>query len=319
MSTSHWFASFVGCVVMVAAVTTDAVAQQQDGSQPVAAAFRLDKAASLSSGSTAASNARRFGRHTRVLSRTTTRTVSHSNGNIQEDSLSLRQSIDAFTSLEDGQPGTPGEWELEFNLGSTTTSNESDPITLETAFEYTLDGSDFLRNMQLSLEVPVEMGNGEVDGNGDIEFEWQQRWIAEDGAFPTLATLVEVRVPSGFQSSGVDVGLTGIVAKEWGAGTFYFNGLIESANGDNEEDLRNLQWSFRTGYKWRFDERTALIFDYIHRSSEERGDPDANLLELSGEYHVNDHLIIGPGIQVGLDGKEETPNFGAGVRVTLEF
>jgi len=235
------------------------------------------------------------------------------------DDVAKRQSVDAFTSLEDGQPGEPGEWELEFNLGSITTSDESDPITLETELQYTFDGGDFLRNMQLSLEVPVVMGNGDVDGNADVEMKWQQRWVVEHDLVPTLATLVEVRVPTGFQSEGVDVGVTGIVAKDWGPGTIYLNALIESANGDNVEDVRDLQWAFRTGYKWRFDERTAFIFDYVHRSSEEHGDSNSDLIELAGEFHVDDHLTIGPGIMIGIDDKDETPNFGAGVRVVYGF
>ncbi|MBN2563949.1 MAG: hypothetical protein JXQ75_23790 [Phycisphaerae bacterium] len=236
-----------------------------------------------------------------------------------EDDVAARQSIDSFTSLEDGQPGDPGKFELEFMLEWETISGEHDPITLETELEYTPDGSDFLQNMQLILGVPVEMGLGGVDGNADLEFGWQQRWVREDGMMPTLATLAEIRIPSGYHSSGVDGTLTGIVAKDVGPGTAYLNGFVKTANGDNVEDVRHFQWGVVTGYKWRIDERFALIGDYVCKSSEEDGHANVNLLELSGEYKVNEHLTVGPGIVIGLDDNEETPNFGAGLRATISF
>jgi len=169
------------------------------------------------------------------------------------------------------------------------------------------------------LVTPVEMGLGGVEGNADLEFGWQQRWVAENGMMPTLATLAEIRIPSGYHSSGIDGTLTGIIAKDVGPGTVYLNGFIKTANGDNIEDLRHFQWGAATGYRWRVNDQVALIGGYTIKSSEEVGHGNINLLEFSGEYHVNEHLIIGPGIFIGLDDNEETPNFGAGIRVTIPF
>lgn len=236
-----------------------------------------------------------------------------------EDAVAARQSVDAFNSLEDGQPGAPGQLELEFNVGWQTTSDESDPVTFETELQYTLDGNAFLRNTQLILGVPLELGNGDIDGNADLRFGWQQRWIKEEGLIPTVATLAEVRVPSGDDSSGVDGTLTGILAKDLGPGTLYFNAFGKTVNGDNIENRRDFQWGFRTGYKWRLNDDFALIGDYLLQSSEQRGHRDVNALEFSGEYRVNENLTIGPGILIGLDDSDETPNFGAGVRFLISF
>lgn len=236
-----------------------------------------------------------------------------------EDDVAARQSVDAFISLEDGQPGDPGELELKLNLGWQTTSGEHDPITLLTELQYTPDGNDFLRNMQLILGVPVVMGLGAVDGNADIEFGWQQRWITEEGAMPSISTLAEIRIPSGYHSSGVDGALTGIVAKDLGPGTMYVNGFVKTANGNNIEDLRHFQWGASAGYKWRVNDQFALIGDYAIKSSEQEGHADINVLEFAGQYEVNEHLTIGPGIVIGLDDNDETPNFGAGVTATVSF
>lgn len=240
-------------------------------------------------------------------------------GSGAEDVLTEHQSVDAFNSLEDGQPGPPGTLELQLQTGWKTTSGGHDPVSQLTELQYNPNGSEFLRNLQLILGVPVEMGLGGVDGNADVELGWQQRWVRDNGAIPTLATLAEVRLPTGYDSSGVDGKLTGIVAKECGPGTLFLNGFVKTANGDNVEDLRHFQWGFRTGYKWRITEALAFIADYLNESSEEEGHANINALELSSMYHVNEHLTVGPGIIIGLDDNEETPNFGAGVRLQLSF
>ena len=236
-----------------------------------------------------------------------------------EDAVAERQSVDAFNSLEDGQPGVPGGFELEADFGWQTTSGEHDAFSLTPELELTLDGCEFLRNTQLILGVPLDFGLGRVEGNGDVEFGWQQRWVAEEGLMPTLATLAEVRLPSGYHSAGVDGTLTGIVAKDCGPGTLYFNAFAKTANGDNVEDLRHFQWGLRAGYKWRITDELALIADYLHEVSEQETHGDVNLLEVSGEWHVTKDLTIGPGIFVGLDDNEETPNLGAGVHLTWSF
>ena len=231
-----------------------------------------------------------------------------------EDDVAERQSVDTWSTLEDGQPGAPGELEIHLASGWQTRSGEHDPVFLEPELEYTLDGSEFLRNTQLILGVPLTLGFGDYVGNGDIEFGWQQRWVKEEGMMPTLATLAEMRIPSGYEGSGVDGKLTGIVAKDIGPGTAYFNAFIITANGHEVEDVRHFQWGGRVGYKWRITDAFSFITDYVHQSSEEMGHANSNTLELSSEYKFNEHLSIGPGIVIGLDRNEETPYFGAGIR-----
>jgi hypothetical protein len=236
-----------------------------------------------------------------------------------EDEVAERQSVDTYSSLEDGQPGTPGGFEIELSSGWTKFRHESESIEFEPEIEYTLDGSDFLRNAQLQLAAPLDLGEGDVQGNGDITFGWQQRWVAENGSMPTLATLAQVRAPSGNDSSGVDGTLTGIVAKDLGPGTAIFNAWVKTANGHNIEDVRHFQWGFRAGYKWRVTDNWSVVGDYVHQSSEETGHANINALELSTQYKVNEHLTIGPGIIVGLDNHEETPEFGAGLKAEVSF
>lgn len=238
---------------------------------------------------------------------------------VSEDAMTEEQSLDSYCSLEDGQPGEPGHFELKTDIGWQTKSGEHDPVLLTPELTYTFDGSEFLRNMELGLSVPMELGLGGEPGNGDVEIAWLQRWVREDGMMPTISTVAEIRVPSGYHSSGVDGTLTGVIAKNLGPGTMFLNGFIKTANGHNIDDLRHFQWGARAGYKWQVRDDLAFIVDYVNQSSEEEGNANSNLLELSSEWRVNEHLTIGPGIVIGLDDNEETPNLGAGVHVGWSF
>jgi hypothetical protein len=236
-----------------------------------------------------------------------------------EDDVAERQSFDTYSTLEDGQPGAPGELEIHMVSGWQTRSGEHDPVFLTPQLEYTLNGSEFLRNTQLNLGVPLTLGFGDYVGNGDTTFGWQQRWVKEDCNMPTLSTLAEMRIPTGYEGSGVDGKFTGIVAKDLGPGTAYLNAFVITANGHEVDDLRHFQWGGRVGYKWRISECFALIGDYVHQSSEETGHANSNTLELSTEYKISENLSVGPGIVIGLDRNEETPYFGAGLRAVYSI
>lgn len=254
-----------------------------------------------------------------------------------EDAMEDIQSFNTWTSLEDGQPGQRGELQFNYFNGWETSSGESDPWNMLMEIEYSPNSHGkcwFLDNAKFGIDVPLELMNGGVDGNGDIEVFWKQRLLREQEGewWPTISLENEIRLPSGYHSSGVDYFAEGVIAKNVGPGTAVFNAFLKSANGhnnlestswwerslcddDSDESLRHFQWGFRLGYKWRINEKVALIADYVNQSSELEGDPNQNIGEVSAEFRLSDHLTIGPGIMFGLDGHEETPNFGAGVLV----
>lgn len=253
---------------------------------------------------------------------------------LAEDPVTRRQSVDTFTTLEDGQPGAPGEIQMQLDAGWETRSGQPDEFTLRPELQWTPANGEFWRNLQLTLAVPMDLGNGAVDGNADLEFGWQQRWVKEEGLMPTLATLAEMRIPSGYHSAGVDGRLTGVVAKDFGPGTLYLNVWMETVNGNNfdigeettflgitreGEGIRHFRWGSRLGYKWRINDTFSLVGDIRNESSEQKGVGDIDAIDLSAEWHVTEQLTIGPGIIIGLDGHDETPKFGAGVRFVYAF
>jgi hypothetical protein len=252
-----------------------------------------------------------------------------------EDKMEDLQSFNTYTSLEDGQPGQRGELQINYSNGWQTQSHESDPWLMNMEVEYSpcAKGCWFLNNAKFGIDMPLELGNGGVEGNGDIDLFWKQRIVEETECnwWPTFTIENSMRIPTGYDSSGVDWTLMGVVAKQAGCGTAVFNAWLKSANGDNnleksswwerssreddDDSLRHFQWGFRAGYKWRINECFALIPAYVHQCSELEGDHNQNIGEVSAEWRVNKCLTVGPGIMFGLDGQDETPNFGAGVLV----
>lgn len=271
----------------------------------------------------------------------------------EDDDVAGRQAVDAFISIEDGQPGGPGEWELAIEFGwekarhvrepeeegsvsyrmeteptmprpietEETEAEDEDRNAYEAEYElkYTGKGSHFRENMKLSLTQGAELGKGLIDGNGDAELNWQQRWATESGRRPTLATLLTLRLPTGLGATGVDLTLTGILDKDLGPGTFYFSAWGTLADDERNEGIREFQWGAQAGYKWRVLDRFALYANYVYKSSEDRGGDKSNILELAAQYEVNERLILGPGILIGLDDHDETPEFGAGLKMTIPF
>ena len=243
-----------------------------------------------------------------------------------KDEVALRQEMDTFSSLEDGQPAGPGDWEMQLQGGWGTWSHTGhhDPVLLEPGLKYTPHrygptGAHFLENMQLRMRMPFVLGTGDVAQNGDLYFGWQQRWIKECGWCPTVSTLAEMRMPTRDHSNGVDGTFTGILAKSVGPGTAYFNGWVRTANGEGIEDVRHFQWGLRGGYKLPINDWASLVAVYSHSSSVVEGDANLNVLELGACFRTEHRLAFGPGIFVGMDDNAETPNFGAGFRLIYLF
>jgi hypothetical protein len=180
-------------------------------------------------------------------------------------------------------------------------------------------GPEWLRNMELQLSLPLELGDGDVEGNGDLEFGILYRFIREDGWVPTVALLSTMRIPSGYRSGGVDGTFTGIVSHTLGPGVLYLNGTVATLNNNIEAYERHFQWSIVPGYKLPVADGFALIFDYVNQSSPWKGVGNQNLLEMAAEINLADGLTLGPGVQIGLDGRDGTQNLGAGVVLEYEF
>jgi hypothetical protein len=236
-----------------------------------------------------------------------------------EVAMEEMQKIDAYITLEDPQPEPEGTWSIEFSSGWDTRSDCGDEWNMEAELEFNPRNPECLKPMELSLSVPLVLGEGAEEGNGDLEFGILYKFWQEEDWIPTFALRSKMRIPSGYQSDGVDGEFTGILAHTLGPGVFFLNGTVATLNGNLDDDDRHFQWSIVPGYKLPVCDYCSLIFDYVHRSNAKEGGSNQHIFEMAAQMDVAKGVTFGPGIQVGLDGREDTPNFGAGFMLEYVF
>ena len=234
-----------------------------------------------------------------------------------------REVSDFFNIREANPQVDQCEWEFESVAEWFTHSGEHDEVGLEQSLKYGITDDLFVE-----LEVTEsKLGEGANQGNGDIVLLLFNRFVRETECLPALAALLEVRLPTGDGSSGVDGRLNGLVTKSLTERfRAHFEGFVETANGDpNAEtgDRRHFQWGMGPGFDYAFDESTLALINYLNRSSEENGQHNNNLLELGVVreiYHVGDiHQHVKFALDIGLDGQEDTPNLGAKILYSIDF
>ena len=171
-----------------------------------------------------------------------------------------------------------------------------------------------MENIEFILESEIELGDGGVAGNADITaFGFHTRFWKEDGWLPAVAMPNLIRVPNGSHSSGVDYTARLLVTKSIIPGKFRFhlNPFLKSVNGHNEADARRFQWGTAVGVDYRCTKDFVIIFDYLHRSSDEDHQRNNHALEFGFDWKLAEHHYVAFGTEVGLDGDGYGTNFGA--------
>jgi hypothetical protein len=272
----------------------------------------------------------------------------------KEDSVTLLQSCDAFNSLEDGQPTPPGF--LEFRMLPTYAYSRAENVIagIEPELEFTPSSRfKMIENSQLLASFFLEHDG--TDNSGQLNLGWNQRWVTDGGRGkfkPTLATLVEVNFPlPGLRTTpafingskaGNFVKITAVYAKFLGPGSIYLNfsareqfGSVTTDSTLNEQGVlvdgdhwTHYLFGFRVGYNWVIKRDVLnLIVDYNHETNEFQTQPHAlpsefhlpyNTVEASVEWVVSKHLTLGPGLEFGIDQRDETPVYGFGCLLLFE-
>ncbi|MFQ5500948.1 MAG: hypothetical protein ACE5EQ_01455 [Phycisphaerae bacterium] len=227
---------------------------------------------------------------------------------------------DFFNIREANANVIQGEWEFELEGEWVTDSaGGDDDLTFTPNIKYGITDDMFVE-----LEVlPLSLGDGSDQGNGDLSVQLFNQFLHETDTLPAFGAWVEMRIPTGEGSSGVDAeihfNLTKTLVQNFRA---HFEGFVETANGgrgDEEDNRRNFQWGLGPGFDYQFDEKTIAALNYLHRSSEERGRPNQNILEFGvvRELTPSQHLKFA--VDLGLDGHEETPNVAAKILWSIEW
>lgn len=183
-------------------------------------------------------------------------------------------------------------------------------------------------NHHISLAVPVQLFDGSVEGNANLEFGWQWRLWDEQDWVPAFALHNELFIPSGDGGSGVDWRLTGLITKSltsrW---RVHANPFLMVNSGDSPwptdrrcpGDLRDFRWGFVTGTEYLLTDQLSILADYVHEASEYYGHRNQHYVEVGTQWAISERHGLGFGTRWTLDGDRQDDNFGAALTYSYTF
>ena len=171
----------------------------------------------------------------------------------------------------------------------------------------------------ITLETTsVDLGDGGTAGNGDIRLGWHWQLLKEEEFVPSFALRNYVRLPTGYESSGVDYELRGLFSKSVADHVrIHFAPFLKSVNGNNIEDVRYFQWGAAFGSDWKITDKLDLIIDYVHETSQEDGFRNQHSLDAGFVYEIAEGHKVGFNGRFGLDGDGINGDWGAGIFYTI--
>ena len=245
----------------------------------------------------------------------------------QEEPPADEPLVEADKSHEDRAYGIGGPWRLRsadaIKPGQLSIRNEMNWSTGyhdgddEARYGLTLDYGVAPMH-HLTFELPADVGDGAVTGNGDFRVGWHWQLLKEEDWKPAFALRNYIRVPTGYESHGVDYELRGLFSKSIADHVrLHFGPFLKVVGGDNIEDVRRFQWGAAIGSDWKVTDTLDLVIDYVHETSEVTGVRNQHSLDAGFIWEVAPHHKIGVNGRAGLDGDGVNGDWGAGVFYTI--
>jgi hypothetical protein len=227
--------------------------------------------------------------------------------------------------LRSADPEPLGVLEFKFIYAFETYDEEDDEHEGEFELEWGI-----AENIEFLLATSAVLGDGLVEGNGDITvLGLHTRFWEEDGWIPAFAMRNQVRLPTGYHSSGVDYTARGLFT--WTlipeVSRLHFNPFVTSINGDNyEEDededfegIRRFRWGAAIGADCMAVEDVIFTAAYKVQSSELKGDRDSHSMEIGMDWEFAEGQELGLAWEFSLDGDTAGPDFIARISYILEI
>lgn len=217
------------------------------------------------------------------------------------------KSVSTYSSLMDGQPGSPGQVGLGV-LASLGGGDWEGQIT----FEYTAEKGFFADTLFAFTFPTVQGGEGITDAETSATASWQQRWIGGNSDNTNFATLLAVQFPVHEPNQDIDFTATASLAHVIGKGVTYLNAYVETNRGPNPAPTG---WGVFVGHKRPLGTKVALIGSLGY----EQGAVAS--LGLAAQIIATEHLTVGPGVNIytTFHGQSRRVNVSAGLVASYGF
>ena len=209
--------------------------------------------------------------------------------------------------LRSADPEPVGQIDVRFIYGYATASEKSDTHDFGLEIEWGIsEGLGFI------FESGVELGNGDVKGNGDITIGFHTKFWDEDGLLPAFAMRNHGRFPTGYHdSSGVDYIGRGLFT--WTLMPdklrLHFNPFLKSINGNLGHDGTHFRWGAAVGFDCRMSDDLLMTLAYKHETSETEGNRNSHSVEWGADWKFASNQKLGLAAELGLDGDDDGSNF----------
>lgn len=220
--------------------------------------------------------------------------------------------------LRSADPVAPGELELKFVGRFTEPSGNGDE---EWQFDFVAEWG-FAENWEFLFEVPVRLGDGRVQGNGDLDqFGFHTKLWGEGEWMPAFAMRNLIRIPSGYHSSGIDYLFRGLFTKTCPATQvrWHLNPWVKAVNGHNDDEARNFLWGTALGFDYRLSDDVNFIADYQYNRGTNEGDADDQQVEVGIDWSIGEGEMIGMSGTFGVDGDDSGTDYGFAVSYIISL
>lgn len=219
------------------------------------------------------------------------------------DDVGVQQSVTTFGSLLDGQPTDPNRPTL-----SISTAYSRGVTVLQPTIQIAPGKRRGACDAVLSLQLPALQWDDKLRTVNTAGLNWEQRWHADDGKMPTIATYLSGTIDYSQPRPGVSLNATVIVAKTVGTAVLYGNAFF--AYDKSPGTAATWTPGFVLGAKLPAREENAFVVDMVVA----RNMPVT--LEFGYQLDAPENFNIGPGFSVTV---ENRPQLTIGLTLQREF
>jgi hypothetical protein len=170
-------------------------------------------------------------------------------------------------------------------------------------------------NLQLGIGTTLATDPRETEEatkSGDLELSVLYNLNQETLILPAFGLKLAVNLPTGVESSGVDVALKGIVTKSVGRLSFHFNAAYEFLGGTTRDE-RDGRYVLVVGASYPIGAprytRATLVADVFTEQGPRREDSNTGGLELGFRYQLTPRVVWDAGVGTEFAGPTDRTRF----------
>lgn len=209
--------------------------------------------------------------------------------------------------LEDAYPIASGELAVEAGAGFTLERRGADRGVFKLEILY-----GAVPNLQLGLGTTLSTDPRDIDDqtkSGDLQISALYNFNQETLTLPALGLKLTPNLPTGVDSSGVDVEVKGIVTKSLGRLSLHLNAAYEFLAGEKGGEEREGLYEFALGTSYpvgapRYT-RTTLVGDVFTHQAVRSDDSNVVGVELGFRHQLTSQMVVDAGIGTEFTGPAE--------------